>query len=264
MARPAATRRTGLLHRGGDARVARAPAERREPGGREPHLTREPEAVSRARTRALDGARGGAEERRRQAEDRPAREVAAHDRRARERGGLALPIGDRIELGVLERLGENERRERAPRLGPHRGEVARGGGEGAEADVPEREEVAREVCPLDLLVHGPHELRPRRWREDRRVVADADDDSARARRPEPLAQPLDARELAAAHGQGRRLGRFDGRSAGAEGIETTKIAPWGSLSSMQIVPPCASTSRFTMDRPRPVPPYSRVDEESTW
>lgn len=49
-----------------------------------------------------------------------------------------------------------------------------------------------------------------------------------------------------------------------EGKRTTNTVPCGTLSSMCTVPLWASTSLFTIDRPSPVPPYSRVDEESTW
>ena len=65
-----------------------------------------------------------------------------------------------------------------------------------------------------------------------------------------------------AEGQATR-GASERREA-AWGSDTTKTVPLGLLSSMRMSPECASTSLFTMDRPRPVPPYSRVLDESTW
>lgn len=47
------------------------------------------------------------------------------------------------------------------------------------------------------------------------------------------------------------------------GSVTTKTAPFGLLSSMVTRPSCPSTSRFTIERPRPVPPTWRVELEST-
>ena len=63
-------------------------------------------------------------------------------------------------------------------------------------------------------------------------------------------------------GPGGTLGVVAGlRSTGSV---TTKTAPCGVLSSMRTFPSWASTSRFTMESPSPVPPYSRVEDESTW
>ena len=50
----------------------------------------------------------------------------------------------------------------------------------------------------------------------------------------------------------------------AIGRSTEKTAPVGSLPLTHTLPACASTSRFTIESPRPVPPCSRVDDESTW
>src|SRR5262249_42159218 len=61
---------------------------------------------------------------------------------------------------------------------------------------------------------------------------------------------------------GSTVGPLNG-DAVAEGNVHTNTVPLGSLPSMWIVPPCASTRRFTIDSPSPVPPYSRVDDEST-
>lgn len=105
--------------------------------------------------------------------------------------------------------------------------------------------------PFDLLVDRDHELAARLG-EHRGVVADRELDRGRRAGPERPADPGDELLLAGAglHAPAGRL--------------TTNTAPRGEPSSMWIEPSWASTSRLTIERPRPVPPYSRVDDESTW
>ena len=43
-----------------------------------------------------------------------------------------------------------------------------------------------------------------------------------------------------------------------------KVLPWPSSLSTQILPPIISDKLLEMVRPKPVPPYLRVVEESTW
>jgi len=62
---------------------------------------------------------------------------------------------------------------------------------------------------------------------------------------------------------GRRGGPPSGLRLLAAGSTTEKMAPVGWLAPTRTLPPCASTSRLTIDRPSPVPSCSRVDEEST-
>ena len=182
---------------------------------------------------------------------RPRRWPSDRARRARRRPG---------------RRGKSERRERAPRLGAHRGDVARRGHERAEPQSAHPSELAAKVRLFDLLVDRPDE--PRRRRPDstvehRGVVADARRSSP-GRRPPKRAKRraiVRARSAGTALSRPRRHGPPADR---ASGNRTTNSVPCGSLSSMGIVPPCASTRRFTIDSPSPVPPYSRVDDESTW
>jgi hypothetical protein len=47
------------------------------------------------------------------------------------------------------------------------------------------------------------------------------------------------------------------------GKVTMNTEPLGWLSTIRTLPSCASTSRRTIDSPSPVPPYSRVELEST-
>src|SRR5262249_39134152 len=47
------------------------------------------------------------------------------------------------------------------------------------------------------------------------------------------------------------------------GMVNENVDPWPGAESIHTLPPCASTRRLTIDSPRPVPPYSRVDELST-
>src|SRR5580704_6838676 len=46
------------------------------------------------------------------------------------------------------------------------------------------------------------------------------------------------------------------------GSTTRNVEPWPNTESTEIVPPCISTMRFEIARPRPVPPFLRVLELS--
>ena len=58
--------------------------------------------------------------------------------------------------------------------------------------------------------------------------------------------------------------RRDGTSAGSATIVKWNVAPSPSTLSTHIVPPISSARRLLTARPRPVPPYLRVVDESTW
>src|ERR1700751_4748899 len=49
----------------------------------------------------------------------------------------------------------------------------------------------------------------------------------------------------------------------AIGSVNEKVEPAPRRDSTQIRPPCSSTMRLAIDRPSPLPPFSRVDEAST-
>lgn len=51
---------------------------------------------------------------------------------------------------------------------------------------------------------------------------------------------------------------------GIAGRMRVKRLPRPTSLATRTTPPCPSTKLFTMARPMPAPPYSRVDDESTW
>jgi hypothetical protein len=53
-------------------------------------------------------------------------------------------------------------------------------------------------------------------------------------------------------------------SADSARIEKVKVVPTPGLLSTLIDPPINSQIRFEIARPKPVPPYLRVVESSTW
>ena len=56
----------------------------------------------------------------------------------------------------------------------------------------------------------------------------------------------------------------DGTSAGSATIVKWNVEPSPATLSTHMVPPISSASRLLTARPRPVPPYLRVVDESTW
>jgi len=50
-----------------------------------------------------------------------------------------------------------------------------------------------------------------------------------------------------------RMGYPEGKVGQNAGRRTVKVVPWRSVLTKRICPPCNSTQRFTMVRPRPVP-----------
>lgn len=166
-------------------------------------------------------------------------------RLARRRAGWddPLPAGQARELEELPLAEHRRRGERLAALRDRRGDVV--------AERPDEPGELGQVAFV-LLVRLPREL-------------DADEDGGRPsggrrgrRRPLHELRP----DGAAGSGGGGTLAEVAG--ARSTGSVTTKTAPCGVLSSIVTRPSCASTRRFTIERPRPVPPYSRVDEESTW
>ena len=63
---------------------------------------------------------------------------------------------------------------------------------------------------------------------------------------------------------GRSVGRRGAGAGGSSGTVNQKVEPRPGWLSTPMVPPINSTSCLQMARPRPVPPYWRVVEESTW
>ena len=259
-ARPCATRRRPRARRASAAFAARssarspAAASPTRPAIHSPSPARAPRARDRrARTSRAASSRSTAAGPR----ERLPPTTGAPDALAPPRAGRArAPRAPRRR----RRRGTTSADERAPRRGAHRGDVARGRHEAAPARRPRHDdELAPEVHALDLLVDGPHEL-ARRAATSTAASSPMPTSTPRARpRAEQrarasrcgLARPSAAR---AASGDARRLRHARRRLRERH----DEHVPRGALSSMRIVPPCASTRRFTMERPSPVPPYSRV------
>ena len=104
-----------------------------------------------------------------------ARQVAADDVEpvpARQGGE---PRDERVEVGARQGRGQRQGEQRQPRRRAHRREVAQVDGERAMADGVGRREAAIEVDAFDERVDGQH-LEPVPLRlDDRRIVADADE-----------------------------------------------------------------------------------------
>jgi len=83
---------------------------------------------------------------------------------------------------------------------------------------------------------------------------------ARIPRPDADRAQIPPRALTAPCRGGERRGNS---AAQASGISKRKVAPCPSWLFTDTVPPCKSTMCLTMERPRPVPPFSRERALST-
>ncbi len=88
-----------------------------------------------------------------------------------------------------------------------------------------------------------------------------------------LSSTTSTRCSSAGKGSGLRAGRWPGLSCGGDShsarcckgpvaISQMKVVPWPSWLTTRTEPPSCSANRRLIERPRPVPPYLRVIEES--